>query len=114
MDKLISVFGSLEDIHAKYHCIECRKKYNVRKDGRLKPEKRTRKKKVTSIYNESEDQINPSKSDTNKTFITSTGGRGQRWSKPAGMSDNKWASAIKATIKWGVKKGILHSIKENK
>ena len=46
IDKLISRFGSLELLHEKYHCIECRRKYNVRKDGNPTPIKKTRKKKI--------------------------------------------------------------------
>ncbi|MFW9948615.1 MAG: hypothetical protein ACFFKA_00645 [Candidatus Thorarchaeota archaeon] len=44
--KLIALFGTLESIYANYVCTSCRKEHNVRKDGRIKPEKRQRKKKV--------------------------------------------------------------------
>ena len=46
MDKLIALFGSIEDVHSKYHCMKCRKEYNVRKDGKPKPEKKTRQPKI--------------------------------------------------------------------
>jgi len=52
--KLISQFGSWEEVQTKYVCRSCRRKYNIRKDGRAKPEKRVYKKKVTSNFKRSE------------------------------------------------------------
>ena len=46
MDKLISLFGSIEEVHQKYHCSKCRKLHNVRKDGKPKPEKNKRRPKI--------------------------------------------------------------------
>lgn len=52
--KLIAQFGSWEEVHDTYVCRKCRKEHNVRKDGRVKPEKRTRKKKLTNTYERDE------------------------------------------------------------
>jgi len=41
--KLVNTFGSIEELHAKYVCRNCRKEHNMRKDGRVKPTKRRRK-----------------------------------------------------------------------
>lgn len=57
MERLISTFGSLENVHAKYHCIECRREYNVRKDGRPKPVKVPRKKKEDNFERDEEGRI---------------------------------------------------------
>ena len=59
MDKLIALFGTIEAVHEKYHCMECRKKYNVRKDGQIKPEKNKRKPKIEFKKDESGNVIIP-------------------------------------------------------
>jgi len=46
MEKLVGLFGTEQDVREKYVCRVCRKTHNLRKDGRPKPEKRTRKKSV--------------------------------------------------------------------
>jgi hypothetical protein len=43
MKKLVAKFGSKEEVIAKYTCRDCRKEYNVRADGKMKPTKNTRK-----------------------------------------------------------------------
>jgi len=48
--KLIATFGSEEELHAKYICRTCRTKLNVRKDGKLKPVKKKRIPKATSLF----------------------------------------------------------------
>jgi len=91
MEKLISVFGSIELVHEKYHCIECRRKYNVRKDGRQKPEKKTRKQKTTRLPVMKVSGIN------NSTC----------WIKPSDISEKKWVNAIKESVAWAIKNKIL-------
>ena len=49
-EKLVGVFGSLEEVHTKYVCRTCRKANNVRKDGKKKPEKRKRKPKLVAKW----------------------------------------------------------------
>lgn len=44
--KLISQYGSLEELHTTYVCRSCRKELNVDKRGRVKPPKRKRRKSV--------------------------------------------------------------------
>lgn len=90
MEKLISIFGSIELVHEKYHCIECRRKYNVRKDGRQKPEKKIRKQKIVRL-----------------TSINTSSVNNTRWTKPVGISEKKWTNAIKESVAWGIKNKIL-------
>lgn len=44
MDKMISQYGSLEEVHANYVCRKCRKELNVDRRGQIKPKRRKRKK----------------------------------------------------------------------
>ena len=91
IERLVAVFGSLDLVHEKYHCIECRRKYNVRKDGRLKPEVRKRKKKK---------KYNGNLLRRGRTGVTI-------WARPEGVSTSKWNKTIKETITWGKKEGLL-------
>ena len=99
MDKLVSKFGTLELVHEKYHCIDCRRKYNVRKDGKAKPVKQTRKKKI---------KLNGKVPDwmvgDNKVHVSS----GILYCKlKNGISNTKWEKAVRETVEWGIKEGIL-------
>ena len=49
LKRLIGQFGSLEELHTKYVCRTCRKKHNLHKDGRMKPEKRKRRKSYYTV-----------------------------------------------------------------
>jgi len=89
IERLISRFGSLELVHEKYHCIECRKKYNVRRDGKAKPivKKRIKKKRFGSKLPEWMVNMNEDKHYTysKRSF----------WKRPQEVSKEKWKQAIK-------------------
>ena len=92
MERLTATFGSLEAVHEKYHCIKCRKEYNVRKDGRAKPvkNKREEKPKFNGILPE---------------WMRGKNNRydGKRyWVKPESVSSKKWSKAILNAITWGI------------
>jgi len=113
-EKLIGVFGSLEEVHAKYVCRKCRKAENVRRDGRKKPEKRKRKPKLVTKWRDpiTEEIILP---DWMKTICSNDYGKKEKigvspvrtWKKPEDVSDKEWNKALKSTIKYGKAKGIL-------
>ncbi len=102
MEKLIGAFGSLENVHKKYHCIECRRKYNVRRDGRVKPivKKRVPKKTWEGGI---PDWMKNIVGRAEKTEVGPT----MSWRKPESVSSNQWNKALKSTIGYGKKKGIL-------
>lgn len=52
--KLVGQFGSLEELHDKYVCRTCRKALNIRADGKVLPEKRKNKAKLSSQYEKDE------------------------------------------------------------
>lgn len=105
MNKLISVFGSLENVHAKYHCIECRRTYNVRRDGRAKPVVKKRVPKKTWEGGLPEWMKNMSQ--TKRLGFGPT----RSWAKPESVSTKKWTKALNSTIKYGKEKGILIPVK---
>lgn len=117
MEKLIGIFGSLEAVHEKFHCIKCRHEYNVRKDGRPLPEKRKRRNKETS----EEPVVKP----TIRTFkpIFKPGslehemglpilGKEICWNRPEQVPQEKWNAALKKVVEYGIKKGLLHRYNE--
>jgi len=55
--KLLSQFGSEEALHEQYVCRTCRKELNMRKDGKVKPPKRTRKAKPDSLKRDANGEI---------------------------------------------------------
>lgn len=87
MEKLVAAFGSLELVHKKYHCIECRKNFNVRKDGRLKPVKQKRV--------------------ANRQPITYTPHGTTMLCRPKCVSSKKWNEVVKEVIKSALKQGII-------
>jgi hypothetical protein len=56
-ERLVGVFGSLEEVHAKYVCRTCRKANNVRRDGKAKPVKRKRKPKLINKWRDETGEI---------------------------------------------------------
>jgi transposase-like protein len=100
VQKLISLFGSLEEVHNSYHCIKCRKEFNVRKDGKPKPPKREYKKKPNYDNGLPEWMRN----DLRKNAVC---GPWTTWEKPAGVTQEKWRSAIKGAVNKGLKEGYL-------
>lgn len=89
VDKLIAAFGSKENLLMKYHCIECRKKFNVRRDGRLKPIVQKRKPKP--------------KTKCWKPRIKYK----EIWNRPVDVPEAKWTSAISSSIKAALKSGLV-------
>jgi len=95
MDKLIGLFGSIESVHDKYHCATCRKTHNVRKDGKPKPEKRTRKPK--RVFDKLPSWMSASQSCYGSGSIT----------KPDGITTKKWSKILHETVDWALKEGLL-------
>lgn len=99
MEKLIGVFGSLELVHEKYHCIECRRKYNVRRDGRPKPIVKKRiPKKLSAGLPKWMWNLNKDKLGITGPFY---------FKKPKGLSEKEWQKRLRATVEWGIKTGRM-------
>jgi len=107
LERLVSKFGSLVDVFEKYHCIECRRTYNVTQNGRPKRVSKKRKPKSNTIASL------PPIHETSWGKKKCVGGIRQevKLVKPKGVSKTKWNKAIKESIAWAKKEGIIHPIR---
>lgn len=103
--KILSVFGGFDEIDNNYHCIECRRTHNVRRDGRKKPTKTPKKK--NNIEYEIKELCIPN------TDIRLQIGRTNIMTsiyyavKQSNVSDNDHKKIIRNFIKMGINKGIF-------
>lgn len=105
--KLILQYGSYEEMQARYVCTTCRKEKNLDKQGRPKPEKRKRRKKVGTVEPDGTYKLPDSMKYHDPDF-----GDSQCIKVPEGVSTKKLNKALKYAINQGVKSGGLVRVKK--